>query len=159
MNGTTIVREGGTPTTTIVTTFYNQGRFIRATIECLPSQDYPHFECIIMERWIHRPTAALAAEYGSQLRWISETDRGEFRTIFLLPGAISRAIMAFNKARSGVAESTAKAIDPNSSCNRPPSSTRLSRRSADWTRGFYYATDWDLLIRLGKRFGLHYGPD
>ncbi|MGH9628379.1 MAG: glycosyltransferase, partial [Bryobacteraceae bacterium] len=37
------------PLVTIITPSYNQGRFIRATIESVLSQDYPHIEYIIMD--------------------------------------------------------------------------------------------------------------
>jgi hypothetical protein len=37
---------------------------------------------------------------------------------------------------------------------------RAALEDVDWLdESLHYALDWDLLIRLGKRFGLHYAPE
>ncbi len=62
---------------TIVTPSLNQGCFLRATIESVLRQDYPAIEYLIMDGGSTDETAAIAAEYASRLRFISEPDRGQ----------------------------------------------------------------------------------
>ncbi len=102
------------PLVTIVTPSYNQGEFIRATIESVLRQDYPAIEYIIVDGGSTDRTAAVVAEYAGRLRWISENDRGQSHAInkgfrlargeivawlnsddTLLDGAVSSAVRAF----------------------------------------------------------------
>src|SRR5579872_5773041 len=104
------------PLVTIVTPSYNQGRFIRATIESVLSQDYPHIEYIIMDGGSTDETAEIVKEYASRLTWISEKDRGQSHAInkgfrmakgeivawlnsddLYLPGAVSTAVRRFEQ--------------------------------------------------------------
>lgn len=66
---------------TVVTPSYNQGQFIRATIESVLSQDYPHIEYIIMDGGSTDETAAVVKDYASRLTFISERDRGQSHAI------------------------------------------------------------------------------
>src|SRR5579862_2592962 len=102
------------PLVTIVTPSYNQGRFIRATIESVLSQDYPNVEYIVMDGGSTDDTASIVTPYLDRLTFISESDRGQSHAInkgfalargsivawlnsddLFLPGAISRAVEAF----------------------------------------------------------------
>lgn len=104
------------PLVTIVTPSYNQGPFIRQTIESVLTQDYPSIEYIIMDGGSTDETAAIAEEYSSRLRFVSERDRGQSHAInkgfqaargqivawinsddVLLPGAVTHAVRAFEK--------------------------------------------------------------
>ena len=97
------------PLVSIVTPSYNQGPFIRATIESVLSQDYPDIEYIIMDGGSTDETASVVKDYSSRLTWISEKDRGQSHAInkgfqmakgsvvawmnsddVYLPGAVSR---------------------------------------------------------------------
>lgn len=194
----------GQPVVTIVTPSYNQGEFIRATIESVLAQDYPQLEYIVMDGGSTDQTAAIAAEYASRLTWISERDRGQAHAInkgfqrakgdivawlnsddILLPGAISRAVSAFGDAptRIGAIYGDGYLMDREGRFTRtfpftePFNLWRLTylsdyvlqqstffRRAAVEEVGWldedlHYALDWDLLIKLGKRFGLHYVPE
>jgi glycosyltransferase involved in cell wall biosynthesis len=101
------------PLVSIVTPSFNQGRFIRATIESVFAQDYPDIEYIVMDGGSSDSTAEIVAEYGDRLTWISEPDRGQAHAInkgfqrargeivawinsddILFPGAVSRAVAA-----------------------------------------------------------------
>jgi glycosyltransferase involved in cell wall biosynthesis len=104
------------PLVTIVTPSYNQGRFIRQTIESVLSQSYPNIEYIVVDALSTDETAAVCAEYAGRLRFISEKDRGQSDAInkgfrlargeyvawlnsddVFLPGAIERAVEAFEE--------------------------------------------------------------
>src|SRR5436309_8624539 len=105
-----------TPLFSVVTPSYNQGRFIRATIESVLSQDYPNLEYIIMDGGSADETASVVKEYASRLTFISEKDRGQSHAInkgfqmargeilawlnsddLYLPGAVNRAVQAFHE--------------------------------------------------------------
>jgi hypothetical protein len=101
------------PLVTVVTPSFNQAPFIRQTIESVLSQDYPRIEYIVMDGGSTDGTAAIAAEYASRLRFISERDNGQTHAInkgfrmasgdivawlnsddLYLPGAVSHAVRA-----------------------------------------------------------------
>jgi glycosyltransferase involved in cell wall biosynthesis len=198
----------GQPIVTIVTPSYNQGEFIRATIESVLAQDYPQLEYIVMDGGSTDQTAAITAEYASRLTWISERDRGQAHAInkgfqrakgdiaawlnsddILLPGAVSRAVKAFNDAPPGVGSGIGAIYGEGYLMDREGRFTRtfpatepfnlwklthlsdyvlqqstFFRRAAVEEVGWldeelHYTLDWDLLIKLGKRFGLHYVPE
>ena len=69
------------PLVTVVTPSYSQGQFIRATIESVLSQDYPHIEYIIMDGGSTDETASVVKDYASRLTFISEKDRGQSHAI------------------------------------------------------------------------------
>ena len=191
------------PLVTIVTPSYNQGDFIRATIESVIEQDYPHIEYIVMDGGSTDQTAAIVSEYAGKLTWISEKDRGQAHAInkgfsrakgeivawlnsddILLPGAVSRAVRAFGCAplagavygegyrmgRDGELTGRFPATQPFNlwrlvylSDYVLQQSTFFRREAVEQIGGLdetlHYALDWDLLIRLGLRFGLHYVPE
>ncbi|MER3422188.1 MAG: glycosyltransferase [Nitrospiraceae bacterium] len=99
------------PLVTVVTPSYNQGRFIRETIESVLSQDYPHIEYMVLDGGSTDETTAILKSYDGRFFWISEPDRGQAHAInkgwqrargeilawlnsddVYLPGAIRRAV-------------------------------------------------------------------
>jgi glycosyltransferase involved in cell wall biosynthesis len=66
---------------TIVTPSYNQGRFIRATIESVLSQNYPNIEYIVMDAGSTDETSSIVREYSSRLVFNWEPDRGQSHAI------------------------------------------------------------------------------
>ncbi len=65
------------PRVSIVTPSFNQGRFIRATIESVLSQDYPNVEYLVMDGGSSDNTQAVLKSYGDRFSWSSELDRGQ----------------------------------------------------------------------------------
>ena len=63
------------PKLSIITPSYNQGKFIRDTIESVLSQNYENFEHIIVDALSTDNTIEILKEY-SHLKWISERDTG-----------------------------------------------------------------------------------
>lgn len=189
------------PHLTIITPTLNHAPFIRAAIESVLSQSYPHVEYLIMDGGSDDATSSIAAEYASRLTFISEKDRGQSHAInkgflrahgeivgwlnsddILLPGALARGVDAFAQAPSdiGAIYGEGRLMDREGRMTgRFPATetfnlwklsylsdyilqqSTLFRRDAVADVGWldetlHYAMDWDLLIRLGKRFGLYY---
>lgn len=104
------------PMVAIVTPSFNQGHYIRATIESVLAQDYPHIDYIVVDGGSTDETLSVLREYDGRVRWISEPDRGQTHAInkglaltrgeiatwvnsddLLLPGAVSAAVAAFKE--------------------------------------------------------------
>lgn len=103
------------PRVTVVTPSFNQADFIRHTIESVLAQDYPNLEYIIMDGGSTDGSAAIASEYSSRLRFLSEPDNGQTHAInkgfrmasgeivawlnsddLYLPGAVAKAVKALS---------------------------------------------------------------
>lgn len=192
-----------TPLVSIVTPSYNQGRFIRATIESVLSQDHPAIEYIIMDGGSTDNTAAVVKEYASRVKWISERDRGQSDAInkgfrmangeivswlnsddLILPGAVSLAVRAFEREpeamavygegylidEAGEVKGRFPATEPFNLwklvylCDYILQQTVYFRKRVFQEVGYldeslHFGLDWDLLIRIAKRYSLHYIPE
>lgn len=60
----------------IVTPSYNQGQFIRRTIDSVLGQDIP-LEYIVMDGGSQDETVSILKEYGERITWVSEKDGGQ----------------------------------------------------------------------------------
>lgn len=65
------------PLISIVTPSYNQAQFIRATIDSVLSQDYPHFEYFVIDGGSTDGTVQILRSYGNKIKWVSEKDAGQ----------------------------------------------------------------------------------
>jgi glycosyltransferase involved in cell wall biosynthesis len=190
------------PLVTVVTPSYNQGRFIRATIESVLSQKYPNLEYIVMDGLSEDETPAICAEYADRLTFISEKDLGQSDAInkgfrrahgeivawlnsddVFLPGAIERAVEALlREPELGAVYGEGYQIDADGNVKqRFPvtesfnlwklvymsdyilQQTVFFRRTVFDEVGFldsnlHYGLDWEILMRIGKRFMLRYLP-
>jgi glycosyltransferase involved in cell wall biosynthesis len=103
------------PKVSIVMPTRNQGRFIRASIDSVLSQDYSNLELLVMDGASTDDTVEILRSYGDRIRWISERDKGQTDAInrgmglldgevlaylnsddVLLPGAIKKVVGYFN---------------------------------------------------------------
>ena len=191
------------PLVTIVTPSYNQGEFIRATIESVLSQDYPNIEYIVMDGGSTDETINIVREYEDRLTFISESDLGQSHAInkgfkmargeivswlnsddIILPGAVSRAVKALQRRPSlGAVYGEGYLIDRKGEIKkRFPATESFNlwklihvtdyilqqtvyfRREVFEKVGFIneqlnWGMDWDLLIRIGKRYEIGYIPE
>ena len=102
------------PLVTVVTPSYNQGRFIRETIESVLTQNYPRVEYLVLDGGSTDSTISVLQEYSGRLAWVSEPDGGQASAVnagwrrgtgeilawlnsddVYLPGAIGAAVSHF----------------------------------------------------------------
>lgn len=100
----------------IVTPSYNQGRFLRRTIESVLTQSYPNIEYVVMDGGSKDESVEILQSYGERFYWESKPDRGQADAInkgfarvkgeilaylnsddVLVPGAIERVVRYFEQ--------------------------------------------------------------
>ncbi len=69
------------PLVSIITPSYNQGRFLRRTIESVLTQSYPNIEYIVMDGKSTDESVEILKSYGDRFAWVSEADQGQFDAI------------------------------------------------------------------------------
>ena len=83
------------PSLALVTPSYNQGPFIRATIDSVLAQAYPDLSYRVMDGGSTDETPRLLAAYGERVAWQSERDRGQADAINKGFAAIGGEIMGW----------------------------------------------------------------
>jgi glycosyltransferase involved in cell wall biosynthesis len=75
--GTQPISVYSMPRVSIVTPSYNQGRFIKQTIDSVLNQSYSNIEYLIIDGQSTDETISILKSYGPSLNWISEEDKGQ----------------------------------------------------------------------------------
>ena len=69
------------PLVSIVTPSFNQGRFLRRTIESVLMQEYPCIEHIVCDGGSTDESRGILESYGDRFAWVSEPDAGQSHAI------------------------------------------------------------------------------
>lgn len=69
------------PSVSIVTPSFNQGKFLRRTIESVLQQDYPAIEYWVIDGESTDDTQKILKSYGNKIHWLSEKDEGQTHAI------------------------------------------------------------------------------
>jgi hypothetical protein len=65
------------PLVSIVTPSFQQGRFLRRTIDSVLRQTYPHIDYLVIDGGSTDESTAILRSYGNRFFWVSEPDRGQ----------------------------------------------------------------------------------
>jgi glycosyltransferase involved in cell wall biosynthesis len=104
------------PLISIIVPSYNQGDYIRKTIDSILTQPYKNTEIIVMDGGSSDQTIEILQSYGDTIQWVSESDRGQTHAInkgilkakgeiisylnsddYFLDGALQKVVQAFNE--------------------------------------------------------------
>ncbi len=73
--------DSNLPKVSVITPAYNQGIFLRDTIESVLSQDYPNIELMVLNDGSTDNTEAILKEYTGRIRWETQQNMGQTATI------------------------------------------------------------------------------
>jgi glycosyltransferase involved in cell wall biosynthesis len=106
------------PLVSVIVPSYNQGRFIRATLDSILGQDYRPIEVLVIDGGSQDETIDVLKSYGElpELSWVSEKDRG----------VVHAVNKGFAKVRGGII-----AIQSSDDCYLP---TAISEAVAEFRR-------------------------
>ena len=83
------------PRIALTTPSLDHGRYLRATIDSVLSQHYPHLDYFIQDGGSRDETLAVLQSYGDRLRWTSAPDRGQAHAINLGFAQVDGDIMGY----------------------------------------------------------------
>lgn len=83
------------PRVFVVTPSYNQGRFLRATIDSVLSQDYERLEYFVADGGSTDDSVEILKSYGDRVRWVSGPDGGQAAAIAKAWGSSDADVLAW----------------------------------------------------------------
>lgn len=104
------------PLVSVIVPSFNQGKYIKETIDSILSQNYPSIEILVIDGGSSDETTKILESYNDQIFWISEADNGQAHALnkglmlakgavigwlnsddIYLPNAVEKAIFALKK--------------------------------------------------------------
>jgi glycosyltransferase involved in cell wall biosynthesis len=76
-----VVKGTTPPLVSLVTPSFNQGRFLRRTIDSVLNQTYPHIEYRVMDGGSTDDSVEILKSYGDRFPWVSQRDGGQTNAI------------------------------------------------------------------------------
>lgn len=73
----TTIHVQSPPLVSIVTPSFNQGRFLKRTIDSVLSQSYPRVQYLVMDGGSTDQSVQILQSHGRRLQWVSEKDKGQ----------------------------------------------------------------------------------
>jgi glycosyltransferase involved in cell wall biosynthesis len=131
------------PLVSIVTPSYNQGRFLKATIESVLTQSYPHIEYIVMDGGSTDESVDILKSYGDRFYWKSAKDGGQAAAInagmALAKGQILAFLNSDDVLAPGAIQRVVDHFRDNPECDMVYGRARYINAEGDVTG--YYRTD------------------
>jgi glycosyltransferase involved in cell wall biosynthesis len=81
MKSIKVMSADSLPLVTVITPAYNQGVFLRDTIESVLSQDYPNIELLVLNDGSTDNTEEILKEYTGRIKWETQPNMGQTPTI------------------------------------------------------------------------------
>jgi glycosyltransferase involved in cell wall biosynthesis len=81
VTGSRAASDAALPLVSIVTPSYNQGRFLKRTIDSVLMQSYPNIQYIVIDGGSSDGSVEILQSYRDRFYWISEPDRGQTNAI------------------------------------------------------------------------------
>lgn len=75
------MQKSNYPKITIITPSFNQGHFIKETIDSVLKQKYPNLEYWVIDGGSTDDTVKILKSYGKKIQWVSEKDSGQTHAI------------------------------------------------------------------------------
>ncbi len=73
--------DAALPLVSIVTPSYNQGRFLKRTIDSVLMQSYPNIQYVVIDGGSTDESIEILRSYRDRFYWVSEPDRGQTNAI------------------------------------------------------------------------------
>lgn len=86
------------PRITLITPSYQQGHFLRTTIESVLREKYPNLEYLVADGGSQDETKKILRSFGSRIRWWSRKDRGQIDALNQAFATTSGEIVGFLNA-------------------------------------------------------------
>lgn len=121
------------PKISVITPSFNQGHFIRETIDSVLNQNYPNLEYIVMDGGSTDDTVAILKSYGNKIQWVSKKDKGQTDAINKGIKKTSGEIVAYINSDDVMLPNTLHTV----------AEYFMSHQEAMWMTGDYFIIDAD----------------
>lgn len=119
------------PKISIITPSFNQGHFIKETIESVLNQNYPNLEYIVMDGGSTDNTVEILKSYKNKIDWVSKKDNGQTDAINTGLKKSTGEIVAYLNSDDVMLPNTLRTV----------AETFMSEPNTMWLTGDYFIID------------------